>query len=120
MQSSSVRLFPDLPKKANGCTGLWSQWWRYHCTKLKLTDPRKTFHSFRHGFIDAARLVMPESHHDAITGHASGSVSRQYGQGVPLTVLAESMARVRFPLPATAGPLPTSTQGAGSVPTGRV
>jgi hypothetical protein len=39
---------------------------------------------------------MPEEHHDAITGHSNGSVGRSYGQGVPLRVLAESMARVRF------------------------
>lgn len=39
---------------------------------------------------------MPEEHHDAITGHSSGSVGRSYGMGVPLLVLAKSMARVRF------------------------
>jgi hypothetical protein len=38
--------------------------------------------------------VMPEEHHDAITGHANGSVGRSYGRGVPLKVLAESMAKI--------------------------
>jgi hypothetical protein len=55
----------------------------------------KVFHSFRHGWKDAARAVMPEDHHDSITGH-SNSVGRCYGRGVPLRVLAESMAKVRF------------------------
>jgi hypothetical protein len=41
---------------------------------------------------------MPEDHHDQITGHSNGSVGRSYGQGVPLRVLAESMAKVRFNL----------------------
>jgi hypothetical protein len=65
----------------------------------ELTDPRKVFHSFRHGWKDAARAVMPEEQHDAITGHSSGkkSVGRSYGLGMPLKVLAESMAKVRFP-----------------------
>jgi hypothetical protein len=39
---------------------------------------------------------MPEEHHDAITGHSNGSVGRSYGIGVPLKVLAESMAKVRY------------------------
>jgi len=41
---------------------------------------------------------MPEDHHDQITGHSNGSVGRSYGRGVPLRVLAESMAKVRFNL----------------------
>lgn len=41
---------------------------------------------------------MPEDHHDQITGHSNGSVGRSYEQGVPLRVLAESMAKVRFNL----------------------
>ena len=30
--------------------------------------------------------------------HSSGSVARSYGRGVPLRVLAKSMAKVRFAL----------------------
>jgi len=67
-------------------------------TETELRGDGKTFHSFRHGWKDAARAVMPEEHHDAITGHANGSVGRSYGRGVPLKVLAESMARISFPL----------------------
>jgi hypothetical protein len=52
----------------------------------------------RHGWKDAARAVISEEHHDAITGHSNGSVGRSYGKGVPLKVLAESMARVTFDL----------------------
>jgi hypothetical protein len=40
--------------------------------------------------------VMPDEHHDAITGHSNGSVGRSYGTGVPLRVRAESMAKVKF------------------------
>ena len=74
----------------------WAQWWGRHADALRVSDRRKVFHSFRHGFKDAARAVMPEEHHDAITGHSNGSVGRGYGRGVPLRVLAESMAKVTF------------------------
>jgi len=40
---------------------------------------------------------MEEEHRNAITGHANGSVGRSYGTGVPLKVLAESMAKVHYP-----------------------
>jgi len=39
---------------------------------------------------------MPEEHHNAITRHANGSVGRGYGRGVPLKVLAESMAKIQY------------------------
>lgn len=78
-------------------TAAWSKWWGRHAREAcGISDPRKTFHSFRHGWKDAARAVMPEEHHDAITGHSNGSVGRSYGTGVPLNVLAQSMARVRL------------------------
>jgi integrase len=92
------RLFPELRATSYGSvTAAWSKYWGRHARSLGITDKRKTFHSFRHGWKDAARAVMPEEHHDAITGHANGSVGRSYGRGVPLKVLAESMARIHFP-----------------------
>jgi hypothetical protein len=39
---------------------------------------------------------MIEEHRHAITGHSGGGVGRAYGTSVPLSVLAESMAKVRF------------------------
>jgi integrase len=90
-------LFPELRVTSYGSrTAAWSKYWGRHARELGVTDKRKTFHSFRHGFKDAARAVMPEEHHDAITGHANGSVGRSYGLGVPLKVLAENMAKVRY------------------------
>jgi len=37
------------------------------------------------------------SYPDALTGHVSGSVSRKYGLGPSLPVLAEAIGRVTFP-----------------------
>jgi integrase len=90
------RLFPTLRGSSSGLTSVWSKWWGRHVRSLGITDTRKVFHSFRHGWKDAARAVMPEEHHDAITGHSNGSVGRSYGLGVPLQTLAKAMARVRF------------------------
>ena len=91
------RLFPELRATSYGSlTAAWSKYWGRHARDLGITDKRKTFHSFRHGWKDAARAVMPEEHHDAITGHSNGSVGRSYGRGVPLKVLAESMARISY------------------------
>ena len=62
-----------------------------------VTDKRKaSVHSLRHSFVDAARAVMIEEHRHAITGHSGGGVGRTYGTSVPLSVLAESMAKVRY------------------------
>jgi integrase len=93
-----VRLFAELkPDRHGKLTRLWGKRYRYFARSVGVVSPAKTYHSFRHGWKDAARVVMPEEHHDAITGHTNGSVGRSYGRGVPLRVLAESMAKVSFP-----------------------
>ncbi len=91
------RLFPELRATPFSLTAGWSKYWGKHARDLGVADKRKTFHSFRHGWKDAARAVMSEEHHDAITGHSNGSVGRSYGRGVPLKVLAESMSRLTYP-----------------------
>jgi hypothetical protein len=74
------RLFPELKATRLGSlTAAWSKWWGRHARDLGVIDKRKVMHSFRHLWKDAARAVMPEEHHDAITGHANGSVGRGYG-----------------------------------------
>lgn len=98
--ASQARLFPELTATRYGSvTAQWSKWWGRHARRLGISDRKKTFHSFRHLFKDAARAVMPEEHHDALTGHSNRSVGRSYGRGVPLKVLAEGMARVSFAVP---------------------
>lgn len=68
-----------------------------HARKLGITDRRKVFHSFRHTFKDACRRArIPEAVHDALTGHASGSVGRRYGSGQPVEVLAEAVAKLGY------------------------
>ena len=47
-------LFPDLKPDVHGTlTGNWSKWWGHHARRRGVTDRRKVFHSFRHGFKQA-------------------------------------------------------------------
>lgn len=95
------KLFPDLKADSHGhITGRWSKWFnRYLDSVVKVADPEKDFHSFRHTFKLAARAAgIPEDQHDALTGHANVSVSRAYGgaEGYPLGQLGKAMKRLRF------------------------
>jgi integrase len=93
-------LFPELKVDSHGVrTRMWGKRFARHVRVVfGVTDKRKaSFHSFRHAFVDAARAVMNEEHRHAITGHSGGGVGRTYGTTVPLSVLAESMAKVHYP-----------------------
>ncbi len=62
-----------------------------------ISDPRLTLHSARHSFKDRCRAAgLTEEVHDALTGHSNGSVSRSYGRGVPLKVLAEAVVKIGY------------------------
>jgi integrase len=97
--AGDVMLFPELRADAHSkLTRMWGKKFARHVRLVcGVTDKRKApMHSFRHAWIDAARAVMIEEHRHTITGHSGGGVGRMYGTSVPLSVLAESMARVRF------------------------
>jgi integrase len=91
-------LFPELkPDKHGKLTSAFSKAWRRYCDRIGVYVPQKTFHSFRHTFEDAGRRArVPEEIRDALTGHASGGIGRMYGDGVPLEVLAEEIARINY------------------------
>ncbi len=92
-------LFPELRPDAGGkLTRMWGKRFARHVRLVcGITDKRKApHHSLRHAWIDAARAVMEEEHRHTITGHSGGGVGRTYGTSVPLSVLAESMAKVRY------------------------
>ncbi len=95
-----TRLFPML--KSAGCrqlTSSWSQWFsRYLRIEIGITDRRKSFHSFRHGFKDACRRAnIPKDIHDQITGHVSSDIGDSYGADeYPLEPLYFAIMKVRF------------------------
>src|SRR5262249_26100329 len=99
-KEGDTALFPELKADPHGTrTRIWGKRFARHVRLVcGVTDKRKaSFHTFRHAFVDAARAVMIEEHRHAITGHSGGGVGRGYGTSVPLSVLAESMAKVRYP-----------------------
>lgn len=80
-------------------TASWSQWWgRYLRKEVKITDSRKVFHSFRHGFKDACRdSDIPKELNDRLTGHGGGGVGDSYGaDDYPLRPLADAMNKLRY------------------------
>jgi len=95
-----VRLFPTLSRSGGRqLTSGWSQWFsRYMRETVGITDRRKVFHSFRHGFKEACRLSgIPKEIHDQLTGHASHDVGDRYGGDLyPLPPLAEAMSHLSY------------------------
>lgn len=93
------RIFPVLKPNGRGAeSGNWSKWFgKYLRNVCKVDNERMVFHSFRHLFKDLARnAAVSEEVSDAITGHASGKVSRRYGSTTyPLAPLVAGMERIR-------------------------
>jgi integrase len=90
-------LFPHLKANPRGkLAGYFSNFFsQYLRQRVRITDKRKVFHSFRHTFKDICRKVgIEEAVHDALTGHTNNSVSRRYGnEQFPLEPLFEAMQR---------------------------
>lgn len=80
-------------------TAKFSKWFGRHLRlTLKIEDPRKVFHSFRHGFKDACRIsgVLSE-HHDRLTGHSNNNVGDGYGgEYYPLKPLNEAIKKLAY------------------------
>jgi integrase len=95
-KTTDTRLFPDLqPDKLGKMTANWSRWWGRYCRRHGFSDRRKVFHSFRHAFKSACREAgLGKEIHDAMSGHSSGGVGDSYGEGYPVTVLAQELAKV--------------------------
>lgn len=99
-EQGAAKIFGDMPGPvANRSTHYFSRWWGLQRKAFKITDGKKTFHSFRHTFKDACRNAgIPEDVSDALTGHAHNSVGRSYGVGHSLPVLAEWISRISYPI----------------------
>ena len=98
--TETKRLFPNLKSEGSRqLTASWSQWFsRYLRTEVGINDPRKTFHSFRHGFKEACRISgIPKDIHDQLTGHVSSDVGDGYGgDQYPLQPLNVAIAKIQF------------------------
>lgn len=102
-EAGEVRLFPKVGTSSGESrqqSANYSKWFgRYLREVAKVADRRRTFHSFRHGFKDAARLAgIPKEHHHAMTGHSSSDEGDKYGdEFFPLVPLKRSMDRLAYP-----------------------
>jgi integrase len=100
-QQGQPRMFNHLRPDRHGDSGAaFGKWFnRYIRTACNVTDSRMVFHSFRHNFKDYCREAgIPEDVSDALSGHSSPSVSRQYGGlSYPLRPLVAAMNRYVIP-----------------------
>jgi len=90
------RLFPELETVRGKQGHAPSKWFGRYKTKKGITDPRKTFHSFRHTLIDDLRDAgVQDSLIKRIAGHEDGAVTFSiYGSRSPLKAMAEAMSQI--------------------------
>jgi integrase len=77
------RLWPKFWKNKHGCySTAYSNWFSRYKNLIGLTDPKKTFHSFRHTFIDRLKqLDVPDGKIQELVGHANHSITTgRYGK----------------------------------------
>jgi integrase len=93
------RLFDLKPDRHGRVSPTWAKWFSEYLRQVcKVTDPRMTFHSFRHTFKDACRAAgVDRDVSDALTGHSDGSASSNYGsEFYPLAPLVKAMEKIRI------------------------
>jgi integrase len=109
VETGERRLFPELPATGKR-TKEMSRWFgRAFRPSVGITDPSRTFHSFRHLFKDRCRAAkLRRDLHDSLTGHADGSAGAGYGDGLTLDDLKSGIDTLTFPgfpgVPARRGP----------------
>lgn len=69
---------------------------------MGITDPKKTFHSFRHTMIDDLRDAgVQDSLIKRIAGHEDSAVTfGVYGSRVPIKAMVEALGHLSLPTPA--------------------
>lgn len=97
-------LFPLVAPGHKGGVQAWSKWWgRYLRLTVGVMDATKVFHSFRHGFKDAARTGSVSLEvHDALMGQTNAStVSEGYGaklmlQRFGVVLLRDAIEKINY------------------------
>ncbi|MDN7932038.1 site-specific integrase [Burkholderia metallica] len=98
-RKGSPRLFDLAVDRHGKASSSWVKWFgTYLRSVCGVTNPRMTFHSFRHTFKDACRAAgVRREVSDALTGHSDGSASSGYGGDFyPLPPLVDAMARIEI------------------------
>ncbi|MEF0940851.1 site-specific integrase [Rhizobium sp. BR 362] len=93
------RLFPDLPKAADGTySTAYSTKFGNTLKALDIKHDRISFHSFRHGFEDACRNSrIPLDFVNALQGHVQQGMAGRYGNGLyGLQLLRDEMEKLSY------------------------
>jgi integrase len=93
------RLFPELSRDARGYySDAFQKWFSRFLGSCDAIGPGKSFHCFRHGWVDRLREAgLPEDRRRALGGWANTGVDAGYGRGFPTRMLADDIARVAYP-----------------------
>lgn len=91
------RLFHELEAVRGKLGHAPSKWFGRYKTKQGITDPKKTFHSFRHTLIDDLRDAgVQDSLIKRIAGHEDSSVTFSiYGSRVPIKAMLQALTHIR-------------------------
>lgn len=94
--SGTKRLLPELEPVRGKLGHAPSKWFSRYKTTREITDPKKTFHSFRHTLIDELRDAgVQEYLIKRIVGHEDSSVtSGVYGSRTPLKAMMEALQHI--------------------------
>ncbi|NVN65805.1 site-specific integrase [Pseudomonas putida] len=95
--TGAERLFPELEAIRGKRGHAASKWFGRYKAKQGITDPRKTFHSFRHTFIDDLRDAgVQDSLIKRMVGHEDSSVTFGiYGSRTPIKAMFEAMKHIK-------------------------
>lgn len=94
--SGDVKVFPELKAVRRKLGHAPSKWFGRYKTKLGISDPRKTFHSFRHTLIeDLLDAGVQDSLIKRIAGHEDEAVtSSVYGSRNPLKAITDAICKI--------------------------
>lgn len=94
---SSDRLFPELEPVRGKLGHAPSKWFSRYRTKMGITNPKKTFHSFRHTLIDDLRDAgVQDSLIKRIVGHEDSAVTFSvYGSRTPLKAMQDALQHIK-------------------------
>jgi integrase len=96
---NSARLFPELEPVRGKLGHAPSKWFSRYRIKMGVTDPKKTFHSFRHTMIDDLRDAgVQDSLIKRIAGHEDSAVTfGVYGSRIPIKAMVEALGHLSLP-----------------------
>ncbi|WP_328805822.1 site-specific integrase [Sphingobium yanoikuyae] len=102
-RSGAFKLFDDLPEGAKGFRSVaFSRWFARFLVRSSASAPQTCYHSFRHGFRDAARNARIDR--DIVlrlggwtTGGGQSEAADAYGVGYHPQVLYDAIAKIEYP-----------------------